>query len=112
MMPKALGSAAVRPIILSILARHDSYGYEIIQFAKQISGGDLELQAGILYPILRGFESEGLIKSYWKQPPGERKRRYYRLTAKGKKSLETEKQAWIKMHDAFLQLWAPDARFA
>lgn len=108
MIPKALGAASVRPIILSILARKDTYGYEIIQDAKNLSDGALDLQPGILYPILRRLENDGLIESYWVHPKGERKRRYYRLTGKGKAALETEKREWLKMHEAFTRLWGPE----
>ena len=108
MMPKALGSASVRPVILSILARQDSYGYQLIQFAQDLSDGSLDLRPGILYPILRRLETEGLIEGYWLHPEGERKRRYYSLTAKGKKALDVEKREWLKMHATFLRLWGPD----
>ena len=72
MIPKALGSASVRPIILSILARKDSYGYEIIQHAKSLSNGSLDLQPGILYPIpswLKSFNIEPVGTAY-SDPPG------------------------------------------
>ena len=108
MIPKALGAASVRPIILSILARQETYGYQIIQYAKQLSNGSLDLQPGILYPILRRLENDGLIESYWVHPENERKRRYYRLTEKGIGALEVEKSEWLNMHDAFTRLWGPD----
>ena len=107
MMPKALGSASIRPVILSILARQDSYGYEMIKIARDLSDGSLDLQPGVLYPILRRFENEGLITSYWLQNEGERKRRYYRLTTSGKSALEVEKREWLRMHEAFTRLWSP-----
>lgn len=107
MMPKALGSASVRPVILSILARQDSYGYEMIKIATELSEGSLDLQPGVLYPILRRFENDGLITSYWVHKEGERKRRYYSLTAKGKSALEVEKREWLRMHEAFTRLWSP-----
>ena len=108
MIPKALGSASVRPLILSILAHKESYGYEIIQHAREISEGSLEWQPGILYPILRRMEYEGLIESYWFQPSGERKRRYYRLTTKGQQALVEEQQEWLKLHTTFQRLWGPE----
>ena len=112
MMPKALGSASVRPIILSILAQRDSYGYQIIQDAQELSAGSLDLKPGILYPILRRLETDKLIEGYWIQPEGERKRRYYALTKKGEEALEVEKQEWLKMHAAFVRLWGPEPGLA
>ena len=58
MMPKALGAASVRPFILSLLARQDTYGYQMMQYAESLSDGSLDLQAGILYPILRRLEND------------------------------------------------------
>jgi len=107
MMPKALGAASVRPFILSLLARQDTYGYQMMQYAENLSNGSLDLQAGILYPILRRLENDKLIESYWVNPKGERKRRYYRLTKKGKEALEIEKREWLKMYDTFMGLWEP-----
>jgi PadR family transcriptional regulator, regulatory protein PadR len=106
-IPKALGAASVRPFILSLLARQDTYGYQIIQYAKNLSDGSLDLQPGILYPILRRLENDRLIESYWVTPVGDRKRRYYKLTDKGKGALEVEKREWFKMHDTFTRLWNP-----
>jgi PadR family transcriptional regulator PadR len=105
MIAKALGSASVRPLILSVLARQDSYGYQIIQFAHDFSDGSLDLKPGVLYPILRRMENDGLIDGYWQHVEGERKRRYYRLTTSGLAALTVEKREWLRMHEAFLLLW-------
>jgi len=105
MPPKTIGLASIKPIILSILSQKDSYGYEIIKHAADLSEGGLNMETGQLYPILRSLEKEGLIESYWHQPEKERKRRYYTLTAKGKEALEDEKRQWLKMHAALTRLW-------
>lgn len=105
MPPKAVGLASIKPIILSILSHKDSYGYEIIKYATEFSEGGLNMETGQLYPILRSLEREEIIESYWHQPTGERKRRYYTLTAKGKHVLEDEKREWLKMHSALMRLW-------
>jgi PadR family transcriptional regulator, regulatory protein PadR len=112
MMPKALGSASIRPVVLSVLARQDSYGYELIQYARELSQGSLDLQPGVLYPILRKLEKDGLIKSYWQQGEGERRRRYYSLTKKGSKALAVEKREWLRMHDALTRLWSREPLLA
>lgn len=105
MAPRAVGLASIRPIILSVLDHKDSYGYEIMKHASELSEGGLNMETGLLYPILRSLEREGLIESYWHQPKGERKRRYYRLTAKGRRALEDEKREWLKMHAVLIRLW-------
>lgn len=105
MIPKALGTASFRPIILSVLEKRDSYGYEIMQFARDISDNTLELKPGILYPLLKRFEEDGLVEGYWVHAESERPRRYYRLLKAGQTALNVEKQSWLKIHEAFTQLW-------
>ena len=72
MIPKALGTAYVRPLVRSILASQDTYGYQTIQYASQAPAGATDHKAGILYPILRRLENDGLIESYWVHPEGDR----------------------------------------
>jgi len=111
MPSKAVGLASIKPIILSILAKKDSYGYEIMKQAAELSEGGLNMETGQLYPILRSLEREELIASYWHQPEGERKRRYYSLTPKGMKALEDEKRQWLKMHAVLMRLWGDEPLF-
>ena len=51
------------------------------------------------------MKSEGLVESFWVEKAGERRRRYYRITQKGNKALEEEKQAWMSVHGIFVKLW-------
>ena len=63
---KDLIASVAAPLVLSILYRQESYGYDIIKQVKEASGGKLEFSDGTLYPILRKLESKGLIKSDWR----------------------------------------------
>ena len=63
---KELIGASSIPIILSILSKKESYGYEIIQDVKDISNGIIEWGEGTLYPVLHKLEKKGLIQSSWK----------------------------------------------
>ena len=111
MFSKALAAAAVKPLILSVLSRRDSYGYEIIQAAARFSGGVLDWQEGMLYPLLRKMEREGLIMSYWGVSQVGRKRRYYTLLPEGKEALETEKKEWMELNAAFIRLWGGELEY-
>ena len=74
-------------LILQILQKQDSYGYEIMTILKKISEGKLVFQMGSLYPILKKLESKKYIKSYWggfADGTTQRPRRYYKILAKGK----------------------------
>ena len=68
MIPRTLVAASSRPLVLSILSQKDSYGYEIIQHVKQLTGGSMDWKDGMLYPVLQRLEHDGLIGGCWGQP--------------------------------------------
>lgn len=110
MLTKGLMAASTKPLILTILGRGKNYGYEIIQQVKDLSGGNLEWADGMLYPVLHKLESEGLIVSEWINID-DRKRKYYRLTERGRKALAAEKRAWIEVNNTLMRLWGlPEVR--
>jgi len=101
-------AASTKPVILSILAEGEIYGYQIIHNIIQISGGTLEWSEGMLYPVLHRMEKENLIRSQWRMSESGRRRKYYRLTELGLKELEKEKQQWLKVHAVLARLWEPN----
>jgi PadR family transcriptional regulator PadR len=107
MIEKALVAASSKPIILSILLRGEDYGYQIIQKVKDISGGSLEWSDKMLYPVLHRMEKEGFLVSRWKMSEGGRLRRYYRITEKGRRELESERRQWQSVTKALARLWEP-----
>ncbi|MFC2157693.1 PadR family transcriptional regulator [Acidobacteriota bacterium] len=107
MISKALIAASTKPIILAILLGGENYGYQIIQSAKEISGGELEWSDGMLYPVLHRLEKEGLIRSQWKLSENGRMRKYYVITELGRDELEKEKTQWMSVHKALSRLWTP-----
>ena len=104
MITKGLMAASTKPIILSILSRGKNYGYEIIQQVKEVSGGTLQWSDGMLYPVLHKLESEKLIASEWIFKD-DRKRKYYKLTEKGRSALKQEQVAWIDVHNTLMRMW-------
>jgi PadR family transcriptional regulator, regulatory protein PadR len=73
----------LKPIILKLLLENGKmYGYEITQLVKEISGGEIELTFGALYPILHKLEVEGIVKTE-SEVINNRNRIYYSITAKG-----------------------------
>ena len=107
MISKALVAASTKPIILSILIRGEDYGYQIIQRVKEITGGNLEWSDNMLYPVLKRMEKGGLLDSQWKLSKEGRLRKYYRITAVGRKELESERRQWKVIQKAFNVLWKP-----
>ena len=104
-LSKELIGASTTSIILSILTKNESYGYEIIQNIKEISGGEIEFGEGTLYPVLHKLEKKGLIQSSWKIAESGRKRKYYKISSDGGKELKIEKQNWNTMNQIITKIW-------
>ncbi|WP_149275092.1 PadR family transcriptional regulator [Pareuzebyella sediminis] len=111
-LSKELIGASSIPIILSILSQKESYGYEIIQSVKEISSGRIEYGDGTLYPVLHKLEKKGLIESYWKVGETGRKRKYYKISKKGKKELSQEKENWTAINEIISELWKTEPSLA
>jgi PadR family transcriptional regulator PadR len=107
MISKTLVAASTKPVILSILAGGEKYGYLIIQHVTEISGGTLEWSEGMLYPVLHRMETEGFIQSQWRISENGRKRKYYYLTDQGRAELEKDRKEWTIVHGLLSRLWTP-----
>ncbi len=105
MIAKELVAASSKPLILSILSRGESYGYDIIKQINELSQNEMQWKDGMLYPVLHKLENEGLIESFWKLSENGRKRKYYKIKSEGVKILATQKQQWLKVNSVFNQLW-------
>ncbi len=112
MISRALATASLKPVVLSILKEADSYGYQIIQNIEQVSDGELHCTTGTLYPFLHGLENAGLVASYWQEVENAPKRKYYRLTYKGEEALTKEQQEWLNVNRIFVKLWGPSTKLA
>ena len=102
---KELMGASSIPLILSILKKEDSYGYEIMQQLKELSDGKLIWKEGSLYPVLKKMEQSGMIKSYWNLKDFDRHRKYYKLLKSGFSALEKQQEDWALMYSIFSKLW-------
>lgn len=98
LIAKDLVAASATPLVLSILNKGDSYGYDIIQQVKERSGGLLEWADGMLYPILHRMEKNELIKSYWGKASTGRKRKYYTLLDNGREELAQQQNHWHQLY--------------
>ena len=104
-LSKELVAASSRPMVLSILAGGESYGWEILQRVRLLSGGRIEWSDGMLYPVLRRLEQDGLVDGAWRTVESGRKRRYYRLSAKGRRQLSEDRAGWMAVHGALSLTW-------
>ena len=94
MINKELVAASTEPLILSLLAGGESYGYALIQEVKRLSRDKIEWTDGMLYPVLHRMEHRGLIKARWGESETGRKRKYYSLKKDGHKALAKHQQQW------------------
>jgi PadR family transcriptional regulator PadR len=86
------GSAEL--LILSLVENQPRHGYEICKLIEARSGGMLRFHVTSLYPLLYRLEKNGWIQGRWVEKAGQRRRRYYRLTAQGQKVLTHQRQSW------------------
>ena len=91
---KSLLSGSTTLLMLSLLKTGDMYGYEMIAELSRRSDKTFELKEGTLYPILHGLEQEKCVRSYEKEAPTGRVRKYYHITNKGLKRLEEKREEW------------------
>ncbi len=96
--PKELKGASVNLLILAILQKGDSYGYEMAAYLEKLSDGQLKWKAPSMYPVLKKMEETAIIESYWKIEEFDRPRKYYHILEKGTKLLEKERKDWELMH--------------
>jgi PadR family transcriptional regulator PadR len=86
------GSAEL--LILALLEERDRHGYELAKLIDSRSGGQLSFHVASLYPILYRLERKSLIQGRWVEKNGERRRRFYRLTGHGTKTLAAQRRSW------------------
>jgi DNA-binding PadR family transcriptional regulator len=80
-------------MLLSVLAGGKKYGYLLQKEVRSASGGRVELPAGTLYPLLHRLEADGMIRSSWDDSTG-RDRKWYELTAAGRRRLAAQARQW------------------
>ena len=86
------GSAEM--LILALVEERARHGYEIAKLIEQRSHGVLQFHVASLYPLLYRLETRGWIQGRWVEKAGQRRRRYYKLTAAGRKVLNQQRQTW------------------
>jgi DNA-binding PadR family transcriptional regulator len=98
----ALASGAIREakkgaaelVVLALLEDQDRHGYDLVRLIDERSGGLLTFNFASLYATLYKLEERSLIQGRWVERAGQRRRRYYRLTAKGRGALAEQRDEW------------------
>ncbi len=89
-----LKRGSIELLILALIEERPRHGYEIARLIDERSDGEITFHAASLYPTLYRLEDRGLIEGRWVERAGQRRRRYYRLTALGRKVLASQRNAW------------------
>ena len=100
------GSAEL--LILALLEDRQRHGYEIGKLIETRSEGAISFQIASLYPMLYRLEKRGLIQGRWVEKAGERRRRLYRITPKGREVLAAQRSGWREFVEAINRVTAAD----
>ena len=98
-LDRELKKGAAELLLLSVLETEPRHGYELGKLIEARSAGRLVFHVDSLYPLLYRLEERGWIKGYWVERADERRRRFYRLTLKGRKILLQQRHTW----DSFVE---------
>ena len=94
-------------LILKTLARGERHGYGIAEYIHETTEDVLRVEEGALYPALHRLELRGLLASEWGASENNRRAKYYRLTAAGRKQLAEETEHWARMSSAIARILEP-----
>jgi len=93
-LDRELKKGSAELLILSLVEARPRHGYEISKLIEQRSDGAVRFHVASLYPLLYRLEKRAWIQGRWVEKAGQRRRRYYRLTAEGRKVLASQRRGW------------------
>lgn len=94
MLEQEVKRGSAEMLILALVEDRPRHGYEIAKLIEQRSDGVLQFHVASLYPLLYRLEKRRLISGRWVEKAGQRRRRFYKLTAAGQKILNEQRQTW------------------
>ena len=98
--PADLVQGTLALLILRVIALEPMHGWAIAQRIRQMSKEELRVGQSALYPALHKLEQQGWIEAEWAQSENNRRAKYYRLTAAGRKALKVEAAEWKRLSAA------------
>ncbi len=99
-LDRELKKGSAELLVLSLVEHRARHGYEIGKLIDERSQGQIRFKAASLYPLLYRLEHRGWIQGRWVERAGERRRRYYTLTAPGRKVLAAHRSTWDRFVNA------------
>ena len=104
--PTELLQGTLDLLILKAISLGPLHGYAVLLRIQQISGDQLRIQQGSLYPALYRLEHQGLLESAWGESENKRKAKFYKLTAAGRRRLKDEVAYWQQLSSAIAMVIA------
>lgn len=104
MIASAIKRGSAELAVLSVLSERPLHGYELARQIEERTGGVLRFELASLYPLLYRLERRGALAGEWKAAPNGRQRRYYRLTARGRRQLDPLRAQWRRYFEALQRL--------
>src|SRR5215475_3793735 len=108
MLDRELKKGSAELLVLSLVEGRARHGYEISKLIETRSQGALRFNVASLYPLLYRLEGRGWIEGRWIEKSGQRRRRYYRLTAEGRKALGAQRKGWREFAEAIRRITGVD----
>jgi transcriptional regulator len=100
MIDREMKKGSAELLILSLVEHEPRHGYDLCQLITSRSKGVLRFHVASLYPLLYRMEQRGWIEGRWVEMPAQRRRRYYRITAAGRKMLAARRRSWAAFIEA------------
>jgi PadR family transcriptional regulator PadR len=100
----AVKKGSAEMLVMALVEDRPRHGYEIGKLIEERSGGALVFHVASLYPMLYRLERKGLLEGRWVEKAGQRRRRYYKLTAEGRRVLARQRSVWRQFMTALDQV--------
>ncbi|HEX2342765.1 MAG TPA: PadR family transcriptional regulator [Vicinamibacterales bacterium] len=98
--PQAFQKGSAEMLVLALLEERERHGYEIARLIDQRSNGEIRFRVPSLYPLLYRLEERALVTGRWVEKAGDRRKRFYRLTPAGRRTLAAQRRGWRALFDA------------
>lgn len=109
-MERELKRGTLEMALLKLLQEREMYGYELVTAFEERSDGKFQMKDGTLYPVLYRLEKAGLVEPHWQTPERGVPRKYYRVTAAGRKKTRQLIEEWRAFVDAIESLIGQEER--
>jgi transcriptional regulator len=107
-LDRELKKGSAELLVLSLVEDRARHGYEISKLIESRSEGMLKFNVASLYPLVYRLEARGWIQGRWVEKAGQRRRRYYKITAAGRKVLAAQRQGWKEFAEAVRRIAGVD----